>query len=467
MEHSWFASVISSPPAHPPTPRTLEVSIVSTPSTPTAASNSGTTAGGRLVHLGIGNFSRAHTLPYTADASAADEGAGSWRVSAFTGRSPAIAETLEAQGNRYGLIVREADGDQVRLLDVLDEVRPASDVEALTRLLADPEVAVVTLTITEKGYSAGNDPADSAPARLALGLRARREAGVEEPIALVSCDNLPGNGEVLRKAVLAAADEDTRAWFDDHVDVISTMVDRITPTASEADQKIVEEATGFADRATVVTEPFTEWVVQDAFRGRRPAWEKAGAQLVEDVEVHEKRKLRLLNGAHSLMAYAGQLAGHERVDQAIGDPAVRTLVDALWADARATLPLPAEELDAYTAALVERFENPRMADALDRIAADGSMKLTVRALPVIEDRGGADRAPGALNLVAAWTAFVTWRVATGTAFSDPNADAVAEAARIEDPTQRVQSLLDIVIEGGAPKDLVNAVVAAEEALPRA
>ncbi|UQN28357.1 mannitol dehydrogenase family protein [Brachybacterium kimchii] len=440
---------------------------MSTPSTPAAAASAAgaaPSAGGRLVHLGIGNFSRAHTLPYTADAGAGED---AWRVSAFTGRSPAIAETLEAQGNRYGLVVREADGDQVRLLDVLDEVRPASDIEALQRLIADPEVSVVTLTITEKGYAAGDDPAVSAPARLALGLRARREAGVEEPIALVSCDNLPGNGEVLREAVLSAADADTRGWFEDHVDVISTMVDRITPAASAEDQRIVEEATGFADRATVVTEPFTEWVVQDAFRGRRPAWETAGAQLVEDVEVHEKRKLRLLNGAHSLMAYAGQLAGHERVDQAISDPAVRALVDALWADARATLPLPAAELDAYTAALVERFENPRMADALDRIAADGSVKLTVRALPVIADRGGPAQASGALALVAAWTAFVTWRVATGTSFSDPRADEISEAARLEDPTARVRALLDIVIDGGAPQDLVDAVVAAEGTLPRA
>ncbi|PWH06257.1 mannitol dehydrogenase family protein [Brachybacterium endophyticum] len=429
-----------------------------------SAASSGAPAAGRLVHLGIGNFSRAHTLPYTADASTAED---TWRVTAFTGRSPAIAETLSAQRNRYGLVVREAGGDQVRLIDVIDAVHPADDLEALQRLLADPEVSVVTLTITEKGYAAGDDPAVSAPARLALALRARREAGVEEPIALVSCDNLPGNGEVLRAAVLSAADEQTRAWFDDHVDVVSTMVDRITPSASAEDQRIVEEATGFADHATVVTEPFTEWVVQDSFRGRRPAWERSGAQLVEDVEVHEKRKLRLLNGAHSLMAYAGQLAGHERVDQAIGDPGVRALVEALWADARATLPLPADELDAYTGALVERFENPRMADALDRIAADGSVKLTVRALPVITDRGGPDQAPGAVALVAAWTTFVTDRVATGTAFSDPQADAVAEAARIEDTPRRVQALLDVVLDGTAPQDLVDAVVAAEGTLPRA
>lgn len=418
------------------------------------------TGSGRLVHLGIGNFARAHTLVYTAAA----EG---WRVSAFTGRSADIADVLNAQDGKYGLVVREPGGDEVTVMDILDDVHPASDVEALSRLLADPETAVVTLTITEKGYSAGNDPETSAPARLAVALKARREAGVEEPIALVSCDNLPGNGAVLREAVRAAADAETRGWFGDHVDVVSTMVDRITPASSEADAEVVREATGLEDRATVVTEPFKEWVVQDVFRGARPAWEKAGAQLTDDVELHEKRKLRLLNGAHSFMAYAGQLAGHERVDQAIADPAVRELVEKVWADARATLDLPAEELDAYTSALLARFENPRMADQLNRIAADGSEKLRVRALPVIAERGGADSAPGAVNMIAGWTALMTERARGGVEISDPRAEAIVEAGNLEDDTARVRALLDQIVDGGAEDSLVEAVVAAEKALPRA
>ena len=180
---------------------------------------------GRLVHLGIGNFARAHTLQATAVA-------GGWSVVAFTGRSAAMADALNAQGGRYGLIVRGPEADEVSVLDVIDEVHPAADVDALVQLLADPFTTVVTLTITEKGYSAGSDPATSAPARIALGLKARREAGVDEPIALVSCDNLTGNGEVLGKAVRAELDEETAAWFEDHVDVISSMVDRKIGRAS-------------------------------------------------------------------------------------------------------------------------------------------------------------------------------------------------------------------------------------------
>src|SRR5690606_17917424 len=168
----------------------------------------------------------------------------------------------------------------------------------------------VTLTITEKGYSAGSDPATSAPARIALGLKARREAGATEPIALVSCDNLTGNGEVLGQAVRAELDEEAAAWFEDHVDVISSMVDRITPSADEGAADTVREQTGFADAVPVVTEPFTEWVIEDRFRGRRPEWEKAGVQVTDDIEVRERRQLRLLSGAHTLMAYAGAPAGH-------------------------------------------------------------------------------------------------------------------------------------------------------------
>jgi fructuronate reductase len=420
---------------------------------------------GRLVHLGVGNFSRAHTLLYT-------DRAGGWQVAVFTGRSPELADVLTAQDGRYGLVVRGPEADEVELMDVIDEVHPGSDVDALCALLADPLTAVVTLTITEKGYFAGDDPATSVPARLALALRARREAGVQEPIALVSCDNLPGNGAVLGEAVRKAADAETVAWMDEHVDVISTMVDRITPAAGPAEAETVRATTGFDDHAPVVTEPFHEWVLQDRFRGRRPAWERFGAVFTDDLELHERRKLRLLNGAHSFMAYAGQLAGHERVDQAISDPAIRALVEDVWADARATLPLPDAELDAYTSALVERFENPRMADALARIAQDGSVKLRVRALPVIAERGRPTEAPGEVRMVAAWTAFVTSRVAAGLEVDDPRSAPIAQAAALSDPRERVGGLVALLFDGGAEDPdldpgLADAVLAAEADLPRA
>lgn len=413
---------------------------------------------GRLVHLGIGAFARAFVLPATA-------AAGGWGVTAVTGRSARLADALNAQDGRYGLIVRGSDGDDVEIIDVIDETLPAADVDALDQVIADPLTAVVTLTITEKGYSAGTAPETSAPARLARALRARREAGVDEPIALVSCDNLTGNGAVLRDAVLAAADPAIRDWFDAHVDVISTMVDRITPVAGEDEAQVVAEHTGLVDAAPVVTEPFWEWVIEDSFRGRRPAWEKVGAQLVADVSIHEERKLRLLNGAHSLLAYAGSLAGHDRVDEAISDHEVRALVEALWAEASSTLDLPADDLAAYTRALEERFRNPRLADALLRIAADGSEKLRVRTLPVIAERGGPSEAPAAVAVLAAWTAWVTQRVRDGHEIADPRADALAEAARIDFDRERVAALLAQLGVQDDPQ-LVAAVTAEEGRLPR-
>ncbi|MFC0673624.1 mannitol dehydrogenase family protein [Brachybacterium hainanense] len=408
----------------------------------------------RLVHLGIGAFARAHTLFYTARA-------GGWDVTVFTGRTPTIAQTLTAQGGEYGLVVRGPAEDAVERISVIDEAFAAEDLLALRRAVADPATSVVTLTITEKGYAAGTDPTTSAPARLAIALRARREAGVEEPIALVSCDNLVGNGEVLRTAVLAALDPETRDWFDAHVDVISTMVDRITPVAGEEEMALASERLGFHDRATVVTEPFSEWVIEDAFRGARPRWESAGAQLVPDVAVHERRKLRLLNGAHTFLAYAGQLAGHEKVDAAVADAAVRRVVDELWAEARSTLDLPADELDAYTAALLERFENSRLADALIRIAADGSVKLAVRILPVIAERGGPAQAPAGVAAVRAWTDWVTDQVRAGHRVADPQGEKIAAAAVLAEDAERVRALVDLL---GGPVDaeeLSAAVLAAE------
>lgn len=413
----------------------------------------------RLVHLGIGAFARAHTLAFTA-------AAGGWDVVAFTGRSPEIAEVLTAQDGRYGLVIRGPERDEVQLIDVIAAAHPAGDTDALQSVIADPDTHVVTLTITEKGYSADPADPDATPARLARALRARREAGVEEPLALVSCDNLVDNGSVLAAAVLAAVDAagdaETAAWFPEHVDVVSTMVDRITPAAGPDERRLASAALGFEDRATVVTEPFREWVLADVFRGARPAWEDGGAVLTEDVSVHEARKLRLLNGAHTLLAYEGQLAGHTTVPAAIADPAVLARVQDLWAEASRTLPLPDEELLAYQEALLERFANPRLADRLLRIAADGTEKLAVRSLPVIAELGGPEHAPGQVEAVRAWTRWVTAEVLAGHDIADPRSEGIAEAARLEDERARVRALVGLLAGDAVDRDaLADAVLAGD------
>jgi fructuronate reductase len=358
-----------------------------------------------IVHIGIGAFARAHLAWYTAHV----EGER-WGITAFTGRSPAVAEALAAQGCRYTLVTRGADGDTAEVVDTVVAAHPGGDDTAWRHVVASPETTVVTLTVTEQGYRSGSD----VPARLVAALDARRAAGAGR-LALVSLDNLTHNGEVLRAAVLDAATEpDLRSWIEAHVAFPSSMVDRITPATTAAD---VDDLAGLQgaledDRVPVVTEPFAEWVLEDRFDGiDRPAWETAGVRIVDDVTPYEQRKLWLLNGAHSLLAYLGPLLGHETVASAMDDPRCRTAVEQLWDEAAAELPLPDDEVDAARAALVERFANPRIRHTLRQIASGGSQKLPVRVVDVLRHRLARDPdagiGPGAATALAAWWLHLT------------------------------------------------------------
>lgn len=356
-----------------------------------------------IAHLGVGAFARAHLAWYT-------QRAGEWGITAFTGRSPRTADALVAQDCRYTLVTRAASGDTAEVVDAIVAAHPGSDDTAWRRVVASPETTIVTLTVTEQGYRAGSD----VPARLVAGLDARRAAGAGR-IALVSLDNLTHNGVVLRDAVTSAvSDPALQAWIDEHVTFPSSMVDRITPATTDADVADLAALPGAldGDRVPVVTEPFTEWVLEDAFDGvERPTWETAGVRVVDDVTPYEQRKLWLLNGSHSLLAYLGLHRGHETVAEAMADPVCRTAVEALWDEAAAELPLPADEVTAARAALVERFANPRMRHTLRQIASGGSEKLPVRVVDVLRRRlerePSAGIGPGAATAIAAWWLHVT------------------------------------------------------------
>ena len=220
------------------------------------------------------------------------------------------------------------------------------------------------------------------------------------------CDNLPDNGRALDtvlRDLVDAVDPPVQAWLDTSVSTATTMVDRITPEPTEADRRAVLAATGFEDRSPVATEPFSEWVICGAFPGGRPAWESAGAVLTGDIAPFENRKLWLLNGGHSLLAYVGSLRGFATVDEAVADDYCATLLRDWWQTCRRHLPAPEAELSAYCAALAERFANPRMRHSLAQIATDGSQKLPVRLLPVLRKERDAGRLPEpTVVMLAAW-----------------------------------------------------------------
>jgi len=343
----------------------------------------------RLAHLGLGGFFRAHQAWYTERANAVQPD-DPWTCTAFTGRSPDLAEAMTAAGNRYTLIERGADGDSSAEIAAVVASHAGGDTDAWAQVFAAPELAVVTVTVTEAGYRPAGGT--SAPERLLAGLAARRDAG-GGPLALVSCDNLARNGEVLHGAVARlakASDLELARWVEANVAFPCTMVDRITPHSD--------------DPLTVITEPFSEWVIAGDFPAGRPSWEAVGARFVDDVAPFERRKLWLLNAAHSTMAYLGLLRGLETIDEAWGDDEIRVTVEQLWDEVRPVLGFDAAETDAALAALRTRFANPRIAHRLDQIARQGREKLAQRQRAIMAARAEAGLPPGeaCLKTVAAF-----------------------------------------------------------------
>lgn len=351
----------------------------------------------RLAHLGLGAFHRAHQAWYT---QRANDAGGDWGIAAFTGRSPAAAELLHAQGEAYTLLERGPERDAAELVESISRAVDGADAAAWAATIADPAVVVLTVTVTEAGYEG------AAPGRIAAGLAARREAGAG-PIAVVACDNLADNGGGLAARVRAAAetgDAGLAEWIDGNVSFVSTVVDRITPATTPDDLAIASRLVGAHDAAPVVTEPYREWVLAGGFPAGRPEWERGGARFVDDIRPYEERKLWLLNAGHTLLAYAGLLRGFATVDEAVADPALRARLERLWAEHRAVLPLDAAELDEWLDALRARLANPRIRHTLEQIGRDGSYKLPERILQPIERRraAGLDAGPEQLAVLADW-----------------------------------------------------------------
>ena len=380
-----------------------------------------------IVHLGIGAFHRAHMAVYVDDLLGTDP---SWGIVGASLRRPDTKEALEPQDGLYTIAVRDAEGTHPRVIGSILKVMDAnSQREELLTLMADPAIRIVSLTVTEKGYC--HDPATgeldqkhpdivhdlanpgapkSAPGMLVEALARRKAAGVA-PFTVMSCDNLPNNGQTAKRIVTTLAalrDAALGAWVE-AVAFPSTMVDRIVPSTTDADRAEVTGLIGADDAWPIMTEPFTQWVVEDHFPGGRPAFEKAGAQLVADVEPFEHMKLRMLNGAHSTMSYSGYLGGYEYIAEVMGDGAYVKLIHGLMTEeVMPTLDMPGVDLGAYRDELLERFRNPALKHRTWQIAMDGSQKLPQRLLGTIRDRLAAGQGIERLALgVAAWMRYVT------------------------------------------------------------
>ena len=448
----------------------------------------------RIVHLGLGAFHRAHQAWYT---DRVDDGA-EWGIAAFTGRNPQAARELAPQDGLFTLIERSEAGDSATIVASIVEAVDGADLARLCELLAAPTTSIVTLTITEAGYRLTSDgrpnladpavaadiawlrealAADALPdavqdgptttlGRLLLGLDARRRAGAG-PLAIVPCDNIPDNGaflagglgEFARLISPALAD-----WIVTELSFVSTSIDRITPRTTPADLAAAAGLTGWQDAAAVVTEPFRDWVLSGSFPAGRPAWERAGARFVDDIEPFENRKLWLLNGAHSLLAYAGLVRGHDTVAQAMSDPDCRGWVNDWWDGVVRHLPAAGLELEAYRAALLSRFDNTRIEHKLGQISSEAVTKLRVRIVPTVLAESAAGRQSSAgLRAIGSWVALVL----AGYPLIDGESDAVAAAAAAGEHgvLERLLTLVDPhLVEDAAVLAGIRAVVA--EAAPR-
>ena len=420
-----------------------------------------------VVHLGIGAFHRAHQATVFDDVLNA--GDLRWGIVAASLRSPRVRDQMAPQDGLYTMLVRDDSSERARIIGAVQRVIVAPEEPlALLDALASPHTHIVTLTITEKGYKL--DPAtgeliehdpqlaadlasltrpQTAPGYLVAALAKRKALGLP-PFTAISCDNLPHNGRRLRNAVLALAhrhDAPLAEWIAEEGAFPETMVDRIVPATTAEDVAALAARLDVADQAMIKTEPFIQWVIEDRFCGPRPEF-GAGVQLTAAVAPWEEAKLRLLNGAHSGIAYLGGLAGIEHVHEVLALPAARAFVEALWDEAQTTLSPPPElNIALYRRELMARFDNPTLRHRTRQIAMDGSQKLPQRLLAPIAARLATGKGIKALSLaVAAWLRWQAGQDDLGNAHDvdDPLAGMIAARLKGAGTTEeRVAAILRV------------------------
>ncbi|WP_410741182.1 mannitol dehydrogenase family protein [Citrobacter koseri] len=423
----------------------------------------------RIVHFGFGAFHRAHQALLTDRVLNAQGGDwGICEISLFSGDR--LMSQLREQNHLYTVLEKGANGNQAIIVGAVKECLNAKldSLAAIIEKFCEPQVAIVSLTITEKGYCI--DPATgsldvsnphiihdmqhptephSAPGILVEALHRRRERGLS-PFTVLSCDNIPDNGHVVKNAVLGMAEKraaELAAWIHQHVSFPGTMVDRIVPAATEESLDEITRELGVADPCAISCEPFIQWVIEDNFVAGRPQWEVAGVQMVDDVLPWEQMKLRMLNGSHSFLAYLGYLAGFQHISDCMQDSAFREAAYRLMMNEQApTLRITNVDLSRYAASLIERFANPALKHRTWQIAMDGSQKLPQRMLEGIREHlaRGSDWPLLALG-VAGWMRYVSGVDDAGATIDirDPLSEKIRLLVESSSDAERVSALLSL------------------------
>lgn len=421
----------------------------------------------RIVHFGFGAFHRAHQALLTNRVLNARGGDwGICEISLFSG--DVLMSQLRAQDHLFTVLEKGADGNQPIIVGAVNECLNAKldSLAAIIEKFCEPQVAIVSLTITEKGYCI--DPATgrldmqngrilhdlehpsephSAPGILVEALHRRRERGLPA-FTVLSCDNIPDNGHVVKNAVLGMAAKrsaELAGWIEAHVSFPGTMVDRIVPAATDASLAEITRELGVDDPCAISCEPFIQWVVEDNFVAGRPEWEAAGVQMVQDVLPWEQMKLRMLNGSHSFLAYLGYLAGHAHINECMQDDSFRDAARRLMLNEQApTLRITDVDLTAYADSLIERFANPALQHRTWQIAMDGSQKLPQRMLDGIRVHLARQTPWPLLALgVAGWMRYVSGTDDQGNAIDvrDPLSEKFRAIAEASSDAERVNALL--------------------------
>ena len=418
-----------------------------------------------IVHFGPGAFHRVHQAGYIDDVLSSDP---RWGICEVSLHSTGVRDALQPQDGLYTIAILD-EQSSFRVVGSVKEVlvAPESPGAVLERMV-NPATRIVSATITEKGYCLSKEGGldfshpdiahdlknPTAPRTfvgfLARGLRMRRDLG-HAPFNVISCDNLADNGHRLRRAVLdfvRTVDPSLVAWVEAEVPFPCTMVDSITPATDDALRVRVKDALGVEDKWPVQREFFCQWVIENKLRGPVPEWASVGVTVTDDVAGFERAKLRLLNGAHSTLAYVGSLAGYETVSGAMNDATLASFVRSMMTeDIRSGLAAPSGlNLDQYIDAVLRRFRNPTIRHLLSQIAWDGSQKLPFRILPTITENLAAGRSIARLTMpLAAWFHFIRRAVANQRQIVDPLAEQLAGLANQcnGDPAHDVATFLSL------------------------